>query len=106
MEFVISTGEDKHNITFIPLAPDLYKLHVFYDDTQIKGSPLEFDLWQSKMTERSEVARFAQEESGCIPAGLGVSFDVPTFTMEVEVEREGVGEVMKQPREDNQHKGQ
>jgi len=95
---LVSTGEDKHNVTFTPLSPDLYKLHVFYDDTQLKGSPFEFDLRKPKMMERSEVARFAQEESGCIPAGLGVSSDVPTFTMEVEIQKERrVGEVKKKP---------
>ena len=90
---LISTGEDKHKITFTPQAPDLYKLQVFYDDTQVKGSPFEFDLRKPKTMEFSGIVR---ED---VPAGLGGSFDAPALTLTAEGQRKGVRELKKTPPE-------
>ena len=84
---LIKTGEGKHKVTFTPQAPDLYRLHMFYDDTPVKGSPFEFDLRQPKVVEAVQVAELAQEESGYIPPDFE---DVPAFTFEAEGQKEGV----------------
>ena len=97
---VVNTGEGKHKITFTPQAPDLYRLHMFYDDTQVKGSPFEFDLRKPKVVEAVQVAELAQEESSYIPAEFEDSFGVPAFTLEADGEKEGVTEVEKKAPEE------
>ena len=54
---ITSTSPTTHKVSFIPKAEDFYKLSVFFDESEVKGSPFEFDLRKVSAIEEQVVTQ-------------------------------------------------
>ena len=103
---VLSVDKDIE-ITFIPPIEDVYFLSVFFDQTEVVGSPLQIDLYPSPPD--SKKVRLTEPPSGALDPGAKIKIGFDTAEagkgeMTVSCTGKSIGEVPIEVKQASKHK--